>query len=134
MAVKIFADTNIVIDFLAQRPFDLEELIQLFEMAEEHKIEIYISETVVTNSIYIIKDTLQVLRLLKITQVIFITKNSIAEALESNFKDKEDAILYHGALAAGLNYFLTRDPKDFIKFSTSKLPVIGVKKLLRLLS
>ena len=73
MAIKLFADTNIIIDFIEQRPFDLEELNNFFELAENHKIEIWISETVITNAANLTKNVAQVLRVLKITKVLYIT-------------------------------------------------------------
>ena len=53
MAVKIFTDTNIIIDLIQQRPFELAILHQLVALAESGEIEIYISESVVTNALYV---------------------------------------------------------------------------------
>lgn len=48
-------------------------------------------------------------------------------AFNSSFKDKEDAILYYGAMHAKLDYFITRNEGDFKKYASKQLPVVSVK-------
>ena len=53
MLSKVFADTNIIIDFLEQRPYDLELVNKLFYLAESRDLDLCVSESVITNAIYI---------------------------------------------------------------------------------
>lgn len=46
----------------------------------------------------------------------------VMRALQSNFKDKEDALQYYSALNAGVDYFITRNKKDYSHTEIS-LPV-----------
>ena len=130
MAYKIFLDTNILIDFIEQRSFDKEAVNELFKLAEKNDIEIFISESVITTALYVTKNTAQIDRVLKITSVICIRETEIKKALSSSFKDKEDAILYYGSLHAKIDFFITRNEKDFAKNSLTQLPVMNAKALL----
>jgi predicted nucleic acid-binding protein len=125
MALRIFADTNIVIDFIQSRPFELSQVIQLFEQAEAGEIEICISESVVTNALYITGLAGQLELLLKIVTVLCLPQSTMAAALSGPWPDQEDAILYFGALHHGCRYFVTRNQKDFAPFATAALPVLG---------
>ena len=53
MATKIFTDTNIIIDLIEQRLFELDLIHQMIFLAESGEIEIYISESVITNALYV---------------------------------------------------------------------------------
>jgi predicted nucleic acid-binding protein len=125
----IFLDSNVIIDFLADRkPFSLAAA-QLFNEALLGKIKIYVSAVSYNNIYYILRQTLthtETLILLKefseLTEIIDTTKSIIQKALQSEFKDFEDAIQYNCALSIhGLDCIVTRDSKDFRK---SILPVL----------
>jgi predicted nucleic acid-binding protein len=127
MTLKIFADTNILIDFIEQRPFDIANTNQLFVFAQNHEIEIYISESVITTAYYISKQAEQIEKVLYLLKIICTPAGIMQSAFNSSFKDKEDAILYYGAMHAKLDYFITRDEVDFKKYSSKQLPVVSVK-------
>lgn len=130
MVPKIFLDTNIIIDFLEQRAFDLNSTNQLFTLIENNDIQAFVSESVITNTIYITNPADHIRLLLNIIDVICIKKDTIKMAIKSNFKDKEDGILYHGALDNKIDYFITRNKKDFIKYALKQLPVLTPKEML----
>ncbi len=130
MALKIFTDTNIVIDFLEQRPFELNYVNRIFELAENNEITVFVSESVITNALYLTELNQQIERLLTIIAIICIDTNTFKNAMKSSFKDKEDGILYYGALHQKTDYFITRNKKDFLKHSLQQLPVMGAKELI----
>lgn len=130
MAFKVFADTNIIIDLIEQRDFDLDSIHQIVKMSEAGEIDIYISETVITNALYITKLQGHIEKVLAFTTVLCIGNDIIKKALDSSFKDKEDAILYYGGLHAKMDFFITRDSKDFLNHTLLQLPVLAPKALL----
>lgn len=130
MAIKVFADTNIVIDLIENRDFEREAVQAIFHMAEQEEIQVYVSETVITNSFYITGLAEQLNRLLKIVKVCCIKKSSMQAALTGTMKDKEDALLYFGALENDMDFFVTRNVKDFKSFQQSRLPVLTAKQLM----
>lgn len=129
MVPKIFTDTNIIIDFIEQRPFELIYVNKIFESAENNDITILVSESVITNALYITRLNAQILKLLNITTVLCIDSDALKTAIRSNFKDKEDGILYHNAFRGKADYFVTRNKKHFTNYTFKQLPVIGPKEL-----
>ncbi len=130
MVVKVFADTNIIIDFIENRDFERDSISTFFLLAENAEIEIYISESVITNALYITNLPEQLNLVLKIVRTCCFKIEAFQEGLSSMYKDKEDAILYFGALQNKMDYFITRNKKDFVKFSTPALPVLSAKEFL----
>ena len=134
MDVKVFADTNIVIDLIQNRNFARKEVKSIFLMAEQDEIDLYISESVITNTLYITGLHNQLLLLLKFVHTCCINKSAIQTALAGNFRNKEDAVLYFGALHNNMDYFLTRDVKDFKQLVQESLPVVTPKQFLKLIA
>jgi predicted nucleic acid-binding protein len=127
MALKVFIDTNILIDFIEQRPFEIENTNRLFLLAQNHELELYTSESVITTAYYISRQAGQIEKALYLFKIICIPAGIMQTAFNSNFKDKEDAILYYGALNAKMNYFITRNEADFKKDLSKQLPVVDAK-------
>ncbi len=131
MRIKAFVDTNIVIDLIENRDFERSSIATLFAKAENKEIDLFVSETVIVNALYITNLSEQLLLLLKIVDVIFINTTALNLGLSGNYKDKEDAILYFGALQNKLDYFITRNKKDFSSFALPTMPVLTAKEFLK---
>ena len=126
----IFLDTNVIIDFLAdRRPFSLTAA-EIFNASLSGYVKIYISSVSYNNIYYILRQSLshnETLKLLEalseMTEIVDVTKAVIKKSLKSEFKDFEDAIQYNCALTVSkLDFIVTRDSKDFKK---STLPVMN---------
>lgn len=133
--ITVFVDTNVLIDFLAdRRPFSISAG-KLFNFSLLKKVKIYISAVSYNNVYYIIRQSLphkETLYLLSeinaMTEVIDVTKNIIDQSLKSDFKDFEDAIQYHCALSnSKIEIIVTRNVKDFKK---SSLPVMTTDEVI----
>ena len=136
MMKQVFFDTNVLIDFLADRkPFSLYAA-KLFNESLDQTIKIYVSAVSFNNVYYILRQslshsaTLNVLsELHKLTEVIEVNGNMIENALKSDF---EDAIQYQCAKSIkSIDCIVTRDPKDF-KLST--IPILAPNELISLLA
>lgn len=132
---NIFLDTNIIIDFFADRkPFSLSAEI-LFNYALNKRLKLYVSTVSYNNIYYILKQSLshqQTINLLDslmdMTEAVDVSKLTLQNALKSEFKDFEDAIQYHCALSINkIEVIVTRDTKDFRK---SNIPVMTPDELL----
>jgi len=126
---RIFIDTNVVIDFLAdRRPFSLDAA-RLFDLALEGKSKIYISAVSYNNIYYILRQSLTnnaTIKLLdeleEMTEIADVTGDVIRKSLKTDFKDYEDAIQYYCALSiAKIDFIVTRNTKDFKKSTISVL-------------
>ena len=125
----VFMDTNIVIDFLADRkPFSLDAA-KLFELSVRGIIKIHISAISYNNIYYILRRSLTnnaTIKLLdelsELSEITDVTKAIIKQSLKTDFKDYEDAIQYYSALSISkIDCIITRNLKDFKR---SNLPVL----------
>jgi predicted nucleic acid-binding protein len=135
----IFMDTNVVIDFLANRqPFSLDAA-RLFNMSVEGRIKIYISAVSYNNIYYVLRQSLTnnaTIKLLEsladITEITDVNDQVVRQSLKTDFKDYEDAIQYYSALTIpNVDFIVTRNTKDFKK---SSLPVLTSIEAIALLS
>lgn len=126
---QVFMDTNIVIDFLANRqPFAMDAA-KIFDLAVNDKVRIFIAAVSYNNIYYILRQSMSGSATLKLlgeladmTEITDVTAVIIRQSLKTDFKDYEDAIQYHSALSiADLDFIVTRNTKDFKK---SKLAVL----------
>lgn len=134
MANKLFLDINIIIDFVEERPNELDAIKEIIFLAQLNKVELFISESVIATSIYLLKkqniDALSVFReICKTVGVVAFSKDILYFPLEK-YKDTEDALLYFLAVKAKMDYFITRNVKDFI-FLFPSLPVMSPTNFLK---
>ncbi len=131
---NLLIDTNIIIDLLSKRKSFYQEAQELFTLADEQEIKLYISSLTFANTHYLLSKELnsnearKVLIKFKLLVSILPLDDKILElALSSDFNDFEDAINYYTALENELSIIITRNKKDF---KTSKLPVLSAKEYL----
>jgi predicted nucleic acid-binding protein len=128
MKKKAFVDTDIIYDLLAKRdPFYLAAA-HLFTLADEGKVQIFVSALSLANIHYLISkqqsesQAKQILRKFKVlVRVSSLTDKIIDLALNSEFEDFEDAIHYFSALQNDIEILLTRNLKDYKKAQISVL-------------
>lgn len=137
MVNKIFLDTNIVIDFIIKRKFELKSTEQIFNSIHNNQLEAYISESVISTSIYLLRqhkiDTLEVFRdLCKFIHVVPFNRNVLFMPIEK-FSDTEDGLLYFLASHNKMNYFITRNKKDFV-YTVPSLQVLTPDEFINTIS
>lgn len=127
--MKVFLDTNILIDVLAQRRPFYQDSAAVWTLAEQGRIEGLVSVISYTNIFYIVRklaDAATARRALDHLRSTFSPVGCdgqiLALAMDSQFKDFEDAVQYHSALKAGADCMLSRNPADYPR--TSDLPVL----------
>ena len=134
----IFLDTNVLIDFLADRkPFSLEAA-KIFNYSFKKKVTIYVAAVSYNNIYYILRQscthsvTIKILNeLQEWTEAIDVSKDVVRKALKSEFKDFEDAIQYNCAKTLNkIDCIVTRDTKDF---KTSSIPTMTPKEALTMI-
>lgn len=121
MIPKLFIDTDIILDILAKRDPFYDSAAQLFTLIDEKKVETFTTPVVFSNLFYILSklksrefahSSLRKLRLL--LSVIEVDEKIIDLALNSEFKDFENAIQYYSAKFNDLEFIVTRNVKDFV--------------------
>ncbi len=131
---KLLIDTNIIIDLLSKREDFYQEAQQIFTLADNKQVDLFVSSLSFTNTYYLLRkfqnreDARKTLIKFKILVQVAPLDDKIVElALLSDFRDFEDAIQYHTALENGIDIIITRNKKDF---KTSNLPVMTAKEYL----
>jgi len=126
---NIFMDTNVVIDFLANRQPFATDAARLFDSALNGEIRIFISAVSYNNIYYILRQSTSqnaaislLEELTNLTEIADVTGSVIRQSLKLGFKDYEDAIQYCCALSiADVALIVARNVKDFRK---SEIPVL----------
>ena len=119
--MKLLIDTNIVLDVLLKREPFCHDAVKVMNMAQYDDIQEYISASAVTDIYYIaykqIRDRTLVLdlmkRLLMVVSIAAVSEQEIRNALETRWKDFEDAVQYSVALLNEMEGLVTRNPRDY---------------------
>lgn len=126
--MKIFLDTNILVDLCLDRQPHSLCAQQVLEAVEAGAIEAHIAAISLTNLYYLLndlnkkKDTRSdIATLCALLEVAPTDKAILEAALANGFKDFEDGIQYESALACSAQYLISRNKKDFKK---SRIPVL----------
>ena len=118
--MKVFIDTNIVLDLLLQRRNFLINAEKIFSLACKGKIVLYFSAVSFVSVTYYLgkhtnKDIKAVLEdLCKIVKILPFNQRIIENTLHSNFKDIEDGYQYFTAKENNIRIMITRNVKDFL--------------------
>ncbi len=131
---KVFVDTNILVDLIAdRRPFS-KFAIAIFSKAEEKKIKLYASSHSIATTHYLMKKFIDekelrevLYNLLDFLHVVPIDIDIIKKGLKSKHKDFEDALQIIAAYSVDkIDCIVTRNIKDF---RDSEIPVLTPDKL-----
>ena len=77
--MKVFLDTNVVIDFLAKRELFFEDAERIFSLAEDPAYELCISALSFTNIAYILRKHTSSTQLLSLLDSLFRTHDRAAD-------------------------------------------------------
>ena len=126
--MKVFIDTNVMIDVIGSREPFYADAAKLFALAEHGVIQIAASSISYVNTFYVLrkyhsakqlKSVLQKMR--TICAIAAVSEMDIDKALLSDFDDFEDAVQYYAAIHDRSDVFVTRNKKDF---KNATLPVM----------
>ena len=126
--MKVFLDTNVAVDFSAEREPFYEDAATIIDMAYHKETSLIISSLTIVNMAYVMRKvktreqvTEKIKQLMALCTVSPINKQVINNAIASRPSDFEDAVQYFSALQANADLIITRDTKGFADFD---LPVM----------
>jgi predicted nucleic acid-binding protein len=132
---NLYLDTNIVLDLLAERMPFYAEAAKLFSLADKKKLKLSISSLCLADVHYILSrqnpeiKVRKVLRKFKVLVNVLPLDDKITDlALNSDFKDFEDAIQYFTAIENDQDLIITRNQHDF---KESKIPVMTAGEFIK---
>lgn len=119
--MKIFLDTNIIMDFVFQRGEFFESAKKVLGRGLLEKDDLYMSALTLVTTLYVskrynksvplTKDILKVLA--TFVKVVDLTGENVVENLSQDWKDYEDSTQYGCAVRCNADLILTRNAKDF---------------------
>ncbi len=132
--IRIFLDTNVILDLLGERVPFYDSIAKVATLADEKKLILIVSPLSFTTIDYVLnkyetsESVLNKLRKFKIIcKVIEVNEETIDKALNSNFKDFEDAVQYFTALQSNCSIIITRNGKDY---KNSIIPIMTAEEYL----
>jgi predicted nucleic acid-binding protein len=134
--MKVYFDTNIVIDVLEQRQPFFKNSSAVFLLASDEKIDGIIGASSITDIYYIVnksrKDSISAIKaiidVLETLTLVDTTCQDINSATISSISDFEDAVTVSTASREGADYIVTRNISDF---STSSIPALTPEDFLK---
>lgn len=120
---KVLIDTDVLLDFFFDRKPFSEYSAEILNLCAEKEIKGYTTPVIISNVYYLLRKAGKhqividkIKQLLNIIDIVKIDKNAVLRALNSDFKDFEDALQNFTALENGeIKFILTRNLKDFKK-------------------
>jgi predicted nucleic acid-binding protein len=136
--MKVFFDTNVLIDALTCRDYDYKNQKQLLRYVASGVVDGYISAKQITDIYYILRkhvplenEKRRVIRILLENFETLPCLKSICEyCLSTNFDDYEDAIIEETAKIFKIDYLVTNNVMDF---KNSQLTIVSPKELVTIL-
>lgn len=132
--IKVFLDTNILMDFIESRPGAVDAA-NVLRYANAGTIYLAASTLTFANMAYIIgrkrsqQEVCQVLgQLRKVVNIVALEPLHVNKAIDLPCKDFEDMLQYQCAVSNQFNIIVTNNKKDFVEFS--KLPLFTAAELI----
>lgn len=127
-------DTNIVLDFLGERENFYVAAAKIITLADQKKIMLFTTSNTISTTYYLLsryensKIALEKIRKFKLLCSMTIINDEVVEkAINSGFKDFEDALQYFSSVATNCDVIITRNEKDF---KNSHIPVMNAESYL----
>jgi predicted nucleic acid-binding protein len=135
--VKLFLDTNVVLDVLAQRVPWVQDSAALLSRIDAGQIQGFVAAHTITTLHYLLskhlgreKASTALIELVDLMEVAAIDASIIQKGFALGWGNFEDAVQAVCALQTGADYFVTRNPRDF---SALSIPVVNPSEVLHFL-
>ena len=136
--MRALFDTNVIIDIALERNPFVTDSLNLFDFFDSGLLIGYLTATTVTDIYYLCKKELGheksilfIKSLLSAFEILSVDRKVILNAIEQNTLDFEDSIQSSASQINGLEFIITRNPKDF---KSSTVRVLSPQEAIKLLS
>lgn len=135
---KILIDTDVILDFFFEREPFAENASKILSLCEKGIVKGFVTPVMISNVYYLLRKTAKhekiiesLKTLLNIIDIALINKETVLNALNSDFKDFEDALQNFSAQnQTEISVIVTRNIKDY---KTSTLSVMTPESYLKAL-
>ncbi len=139
MMENVLIDTDVILDFFFDRKPFSDDASQILNLCEKGQVKGFVTSVIISNIYYLLRktsnhrnviDSLKIL--MNFIDICNIDKDIILSALNSDFKDFEDALQNFSAQNdSRISIIITRNTKDF---KLSKLSVMTPELFLKTLN
>ena len=133
--MKLFLDTNVLIDFLMERQPFYQASAMIVSCAAEGRIELSVSSLSVVTANYICVERCKMQEetyrkkidfLRNYIEICPVTSENIYRSYDARWKDFEDGVQYDVAKGCQADYLVTRNAKDF---EENEIPVMSAEQM-----
>ncbi|MCD4768826.1 MAG: PIN domain-containing protein [Bacteroidales bacterium] len=136
---RILIDTDVILDFFFDRKPYSDNSAKILGLCEQKLIKGFLTPVIISNIYYLLRRTAKhdkviekLKQLLTITDVLQMDRQVIEKALNSEFKDFEDALQNFSAINSGeIEVIITRNVKDYKK---SEIGVLTPESFVKLIN
>lgn len=135
--MKIFLDTNVLIDFILERNPFYSAAAMIVSCAVDRKVDICVSSMSVVTAKFICVDRCKMPMALFRTKLDFlrplmeicsVDATDVYNSYDARWSDFEDGVQYYAALRCVADYVVTRNVKDF---QEEKIPILSLDDMCR---
>lgn len=135
--MKIFVDTNVMVDLLARREPFYTDAARLFSLVDMGKCTAVVASVSFSTTAYLLEKRLSyealshtLRQFASIVEIAAIDERTVRKSLSTTslFRDIEDAMQHYAAVQSGCEALITRNVKDF---SHSDIPVFAPADFLK---
>lgn len=120
---NVLIDTDVILDFFFGRAPFSDHAEQVFSLCDSQRINGFVTPVICSSTYYLLRQAARhekvlakMNQLLMVMDVLQMDKATVMQALNSEFRDFEDALQNFSAQISGkINVILTRNIKDYVK-------------------
>jgi len=127
--MKVFLDTNVILDVLANREPFVSDSAAVLSLIESRRVEGFVAAHTITTLFYFLRREVGgakarnvLMDLFRVVEIVAVDQDRIFQALAMDWDDFEDAVQASCAAKVEADYLLTRDRTDFRR---SHVPVLS---------
>lgn len=118
---RVLIDTDVILDFFFDREPFSNDAAKVLSLCESREITGFLTSVIISSVYYLLRRSSthekvieKLTQLITITEVLTTDKDAVLKALNSNFRDFEDALQnYSAELNGQIDLILTRNIKDY---------------------
>lgn len=135
--LQIMVDLNVIIDVIQNRQPFYEESARVLDAVARHEVSGWLAAHSVTTLFYVLRRlrnretaVTTLTTLLDVFTIATVDDAVIRKAISWGWKDFEDAVQMAAAMNAGVDFFVTRNARDF---QSGLVPIVSPAALIALL-
>lgn len=120
---NVLIDTDVILDVFFDRKPQSDNATRILSLCEQKELNGFVTPVIISNLYYLLRKTAshsrvieKLKQLISIVDILHMDREVVTDALNSNFKDFEDALQNFAAISFNsIDVIITRNVKDYKK-------------------